>query len=56
MKMKIYILAIVTLMSFLGFSQDQNKEQLKKEQKATNLVYKANELAQEDDFIQAEME
>ncbi len=56
MKMKIYILAIVTLMSFLGFSQEQNKEQLKKEQKATNLVYKANELAQEDDFIQAEME
>lgn len=56
MKMKIYILAIVTLMSFLGFSQEQNKEQLKKEQKATNLVYKANELAQDDDFIQAEME
>lgn len=43
-------------MSFFGFSQDQNKDKLEKEKKANNLVYKANELAQEDDYIQAEME
>ena len=54
--MKPYILAIIVLTGFFGFSQDQDKEQLKKEKRATNLVYKANELAQEDDYIQAEME
>ncbi|WP_426432093.1 tetratricopeptide repeat protein [Winogradskyella sp. HB-48] len=54
--MKIYILIAFGLTSFFGFSQIQDKEQLKKEKKATNLVYKANELVQEDDYIQAEME
>lgn len=56
MKMKNYILTILVLTSFFGFSQDQNKDKLEKEKKANNLVYKANELAQEDDYIQAEME
>lgn len=56
MKTKIYILIAFGLTSFLGFSQNQDKEQLKKEKKATNLVYKANELAQADDYIEAEME
>lgn len=56
MKMKTYILSILVLTGFLGFCQDQDKEQLKKEKRASNLVYKANELAQKDDYIQAEME
>lgn len=56
MKMKIYILTIVVLTSCFGFSQDQDKERLKKEKKATNLVYKANEFVQQDDYINAEME
>lgn len=56
MKMKIYILTIVVLTSCFGFSQDQDKERIKKEKKATNLVYKANEFVQQDDYINAEME
>ncbi|MHA7842002.1 MAG: tetratricopeptide repeat protein [Winogradskyella sp.] len=56
MKMKIYILTIVVLTNCFGFSQDQDKERLKKEKKATNLVYKANEFVQQDDYINAEME
>ena len=56
MKMKIYILTIVVLTSCFGFSQDQDKERIKKEKKATNLVYKANEFVQQEDYINAEME
>ena len=56
MNMKIYILTIVVLTSCFGFSQDQEKERIKKEKKATNLVYKANEFVQQDDYINAEME
>jgi Tfp pilus assembly protein PilF len=56
MKMKIYILVIVVLTGCFGYSQDKNKEQLKKERKATDLVYEANELAQKEDYISAEME
>ncbi|MDY2586064.1 tetratricopeptide repeat protein [Winogradskyella aquimaris] len=56
MNKKNYILVIVVLFSILGFSQELDKNQLKKEKKATNLVYKGNELVQEEDFIQAEME
>lgn len=56
MKMKIYILLIVGLTSYFGFSQNQDKEQLKKEKEAVNLVYEANELAQKEDYILAEME
>lgn len=56
MNKKNYILVIVALFSILGFSQELDKDQLKKEKKATNLVYKGNELVQEEDFVQAEME
>ncbi|WP_282041883.1 tetratricopeptide repeat protein [Winogradskyella flava] len=54
--MKFYALLILGLIGFLGFSQEQDKAQLKAEKKAMNLVYKANELLQEDNYIDAEME
>ncbi|MBC2844078.1 tetratricopeptide repeat protein [Winogradskyella flava] len=54
--MKFYVLLIIGLIGFFGFSQEQDKAQLKAEKKATNLVYKANELLQEDNYIDAEME
>ena len=54
--MKFYILLITLITGSLGFSQDQNEEQLKAEKNATNLVYKANELAAEDNYVEAEME
>ena len=54
--MKLYILLITLITGSLGFSQDQNEVQLKAEKNATNLVYKANELAGEDNYIEAEME
>ena len=54
--MKFYILLITLITGSLGFSQDQNEEQLKAEKNATNLVYKANELAAEDNYAEAEME
>ena len=53
--MKFYILLITLITGSLGFSQDQNEEQLKAEKNATNLVYKANELAAEDNYVEAEM-
>ncbi|GAB4159526.1 MAG: hypothetical protein Tsb0033_14230 [Winogradskyella sp.] len=56
MNIKNYISVLIVLVGVFGFSQDVDKEQLKKERKATNLVYKGNELVQEEDFIQAEME
>jgi tetratricopeptide (TPR) repeat protein len=43
-------------MSSLGFTQQEDKAQLKADKKATNLVYKANELAIQDNYIEAEME
>ena len=54
--MKLYILLITLITGSLGFSQDQNEVQLKAEKNATNLVYKANELAGEDNYVEAEME
>ncbi|WP_400075395.1 aerotolerance regulator BatC [Winogradskyella sp. R77965] len=54
--MKLYITLITVLIGSLGFTQDLNKEQLKAEKKATNLVYKANELVEEENYIEAEME
>jgi len=53
--MKLYILLIAVLIGGLSFSQDLNEDQLKAEKKATNLVYKANELVGEDNYIEAEM-
>ena len=54
--MKFYILIISGLLSLFGFSQEVDKEQLREDKKATNLVYKANELLQEDNYVEAEME
>ncbi len=54
--MKFYIALITLLIGSFGFAQDINKEQLKAEKKAANLVYKANELVEEDNYIEAEME
>ena len=54
--MKLQITLIVLLVGSFGFAQDLNKEQLKAEKEATNLVYKANELVEEDNYIEAEME
>jgi len=53
--LKHYIALILFLVGSFGFSQDQNKEQLKAEKNANNLVYKANELVSEDDYVEAEM-
>ncbi|SDG84416.1 tetratricopeptide repeat protein [Winogradskyella thalassocola] len=54
--MKFYILLITVLVGSFGFSQDLSKEQLKADKNATNLVYKANELVSEDNYVEAEME
>ncbi len=54
--MKLYIALITLLIGSFGFAQDINKEQLKAEKKATNLVYKANALVEGDNYIEAEME
>ena len=54
--MKFYTLLITLLVGFLGFSQEENKAQLKAEKTATDLVYKANELLNEDNYVEAEME
>ena len=54
--MKFYILIISGFLSLFGFSQEVDKEQLREDKKATNLVYKANELLQEDNYVEAEME
>lgn len=54
--MKFYIVLTIALIGLFGFSQEKNKEQLKAEKNATNLVYKANELVDEDNYIEAEME
>tara|TARA_R110002049_G_scaffold304414_1_gene499586 strand:- start:1641 stop:2486 length:846 start_codon:yes stop_codon:yes gene_type:complete len=53
--MKFYIVLITLLIGSFGFSQDI-EAQLKAEQKATNLVFKANELVGEDNYVEAEME
>jgi Ca-activated chloride channel family protein len=54
--MKFYTLLISLLVGFSGFSQEENKAQLKAEKAATNLVYRANELLNEDNYVEAEME
>lgn len=53
--MKKLVLVIISCISFLGFSQDIDKERLLAEKKANNYVYEANELVSED-FVAAEME
>jgi len=54
--MKLYITIITLLIACFGFSQDSDEAQLKAEKNATNLVYKANELVEEDNYVEAEME
>ena len=55
--MKHILLTILTLITSLSFSQEQNKEALLAAQKkANNYVYEANNLINEDDFVSAEME
>jgi Tfp pilus assembly protein PilF len=56
MRTKFYIFIVVGLIGLFSFSQEANKEQLKQEKNATNLVYKANELLQQDNYVEAEME
>ncbi len=54
--MKFYTLLVIGLISFFGFSQNEDKARLKEEKKATNFVHKANELLEEDNYVEAEME
>jgi len=54
--MKFYTVLTILLIGIFGFSQEDNKEQLKAEKKATDLIYKANELVDGDNYIEAEME
>lgn len=54
--MKLYIALITILIGSFGFSQNVNSEELKADKKATNFVYKANELLEEDNYVEAEME
>jgi Ca-activated chloride channel family protein len=53
--MKFYTLLITLLVGFSGFAQEEGKAQLKAEKTATNFVYKANELLNEDNYVEAEM-
>lgn len=55
-KIKTYLVLIGLIVGFSGFSQQEDKTQLEAEKKATNLVYKANELIEDDNYIEAEME
>lgn len=54
--MRLYLLCITLLATFSGFAQDLDKDQLKAEKKAMDLVYKANEFANQDNYAEAEME
>lgn len=54
--MKLHILTIALLVCFSSFAQEGDKARLKAEKNAANLVYKANELLEEENYIEAEME
>ncbi|QNK77011.1 aerotolerance regulator BatC [Winogradskyella sp. PAMC22761] len=54
--MKFYILLIILFIGGLGFSQELSEKQLEADKNATNLVYKANTLINDDSYIEAEME
>ncbi len=54
--MKFHLIIFIALISFSSFSQEDDKAQLKADKRATNLVYKANELLEEDNYVEAEME
>ena len=53
--MKHIVTYILVLLSLLSFSQEKDKEQLLALKRANNYVYEGNELANDDDFISAEM-
>ena len=54
--MKYIILTMVTLITSLSFSQEQDKEaELTAQKKANNYVYEANNLINKEDFVTAEM-
>lgn len=53
--MKAYIVIFTVLISVLGFSQDAEKARLKAEAQATDLVYDANTLLGEANYVEAEM-
>ncbi|WP_422106375.1 tetratricopeptide repeat protein [Winogradskyella sp.] len=54
--MKLYIGILIALIGYSGFSQEADKERLRAEKKATDLVYNANELLDDDNYVEAEME
>ncbi|WP_299126696.1 aerotolerance regulator BatC [uncultured Winogradskyella sp.] len=54
--MRFLTVLIIAFLSFIGFAQQEDKAKLKTERKATNLVYNANELLAEDNYVEAEME
>lgn len=54
--MKYCLVVFIGLIGFFGFAQNKSKEQIKAEEKATNLVYEGNSLLGEDNFVEAEME
>ena len=55
-KMKFYTLLLVGVLGFSGFAQEDDKAKLKAERKATDLVYDANALLGEENYVEAEME
>lgn len=53
--MRPYLLHMMFLVAAFGFSQNLDKAQLEAEKNANALVYKANELVNEDNYVEAEM-
>lgn len=53
--MRAYIVIFTALISVLGFSQDAEKARQKAETQATDLVYDANSLLGEANYVEAEM-
>jgi tetratricopeptide (TPR) repeat protein len=56
MNIKKTIIVILTLTVTLSFSQEKEEQKLLALKKANNYVYEGNQLANEDDFVAAEME
>ncbi|MCC1483271.1 tetratricopeptide repeat protein [Winogradskyella immobilis] len=54
--MKYHVLIVLLLISSFSFAQNTDKAKKKAEKKAVNLVYEANELLENEDYITAEME
>ena len=56
MKIVKYIFSLCLLASSVLYAQNDDKAKLKLERKATDLVYEANTLVENDNFVSAEME